>query len=239
MQRVLVGLCILLLAACGGTGRQYIGATFVEPDVNGAIAGIDPERLTIVSDASANGYVYGLSGIVDPLVVGNSGRASAGDTAAYAVAGLLPTIDVGAPITFGSVSFTGEYQLVASQGYARTPNPNAWTSETFSGAMTATISIDREEFDANTFIANMRLNAVSDDGRLVFDNAIVFDLANNRRPANEPFSFGGGSGIVTYDDEEIGIRGEMAVGREAGVAAFTGQNDRTLIAGGFLLGANN
>jgi hypothetical protein len=224
---------VTALAACGGSGKTFVGGVTADPDLAGVFTGVDADNVSVVKAASGNGFSYGFTGNVDATIVGNSGGSASGDRGQFTIAGLLPDVDVGAPITAGTASFTGEYALVTYTGYAQSPSVGTWTREDFDGAMTATVRLDTSQSDDVSRFDELKLDARSDDGRIVIDDVVIADsLGGLGRSATQPIS-------MEIDGQQVSPRMDMVVGQAGIAAAIAGETGDVLYAGGFVLDADD
>lgn len=220
-----------ILSACGGSEVTFVGATIVTPDSNGAVLGVDTEDLTVVQ-SDIGGYVYGLATDVDALVIGNSAGRRAGDNGSFAVAGMLPDPNVGDSFVSGSASYNGTYEMLVIDGYDQSPDAATWGQETFEGPFSLTLSLEQDVFQGNVSSQDLTMTGQSADERLVFEDTLILIPVGDTPDTTTPTDFSGGTAFV--NDEEVGLRGQVAFGDDGLVATFNGTGSSTLVAGGLL-----
>jgi len=215
MARLLIGLSLCVLAACGGTNRAYLGSVSVQPDQVGAVAGAATSNVTIVQDGD-NGFVYGFARNLDPRLFVDP-RASSSDTANLAFSGVLPVSDFGAVPTSGSARFSGDYAVVVVDGYARTADASRWE-----------VTEDGGPFFLRVNFANGAVSGNSSDGKLTVSVTPEEGLTEDDR-----LFASGIFGDVEYD----GINGlfDGTIGANGAVASFQVEDNARFAAGGFLV----
>ena len=213
MKRLVAPLIALNLAACAqgdftafdppGT-QQAFGAAVAVPTAAGNFAGIAPGDRTVVSDADGNGYAFAYADVDLADYGAGTGQGR------YAVAGVLPTTDLGVQPTTGTAAMTGTYALVAVTQASAVTDPATWAVTRPTGPMTAQI-----DFGSGV------VSGGSADGALAIS------------ASGDPGFAGGFRGDVTYNGTAGSFAGKL--GADAAVAAVTGAGGDTFYAGGFSL----
>lgn len=190
-KSVVAMLLVMSLGACE-IEPDYVNSGFATPNSSGGFSeGLSNPRSGTDSDASGNGYAY---------QVGFDG----GD-GFRAVAGVLPGTTVGGAVTSGTVTYTGDYELVRVTGINVSGGLISGTPSFDSG----TISLEAD-FGSGTLTGG--------DGSLTVDGTI------NGRDLG---------GSVAYNGLGGRLDGEIGSARAVGV--FHGNNDSTVYSGGFLV----
>lgn len=226
----------MLLGACLGTDRYYVGSVLVDPDEAGSVAGVSSDDLTLVTE-DVGGFVYGFAQDVDAVIVGRSAGAGTGDSGAFLVAGVLPEPDVGAPFVSGSASYNGDYEMLVVTGHESSANPDTWTEETFAGSITATVRLEEEITPFTNPDRRIFLDAVSADERVVYED-IEFQLPGSGTFDTTEIRVFDGGGRVILDGNEVSVLSEIAFGEDGLVGAFAGEGTNVFVAGGMVLGNN-
>ncbi|MEL6572892.1 MAG: hypothetical protein AAFQ64_14600 [Pseudomonadota bacterium] len=228
------------LSACGGTGREFVGAIEVDVEETGAVVGLDTAPLSTVS-SDVGGFAFGLVSDVDATAFNVNFGQSDGDLASFVVSGVLPEPNVGLAIGGGVATYTGQYAMEVIKGHEDTPNANAWDRESFGGAVTVVVDLHEEgshlgdPAHGHSHEADeIRMSLAADDGHLVFDDVILFELQFPAQPMTGPFDVSGGTAVI--DDVEVSLTSQVYAGQDGVVGAFQGEGPNTLVAGGFVAG---
>ncbi|MEL6640259.1 MAG: hypothetical protein AAFP98_02920 [Pseudomonadota bacterium] len=202
--------CASLMGCGGGSGVEFLGSVFVEPDETGAVEGV--MELSRV-DSSVGSFVYGYDTGLRALDFQDN--ATTADRANYAYSGVLPGAQVGdIPLT-GTAQFVGAYEVVTISGYNASSNPANWTEARDSGAMTVDVDFEEGQIDGR-----------SDDGQLM--------ISYFGTPTDDPATAALSSrlfGEVTFQGIAGSFKGQ--IGGNGIIGAMNGQDDTSFFAGGF------
>ena len=226
------------LAACGGGGsKAFVGVTDITVDASGAVAGVSGQSLAIL-DSDAGSFAHGFLQGVDATVIGNSGGSASGDTGSFAVSGIVDDYNVGSAYVSGTASYSGAYAMTVVSGYERSANPANWEQETFSGTFDARIELHTALTSANDpghghshDFDVVELFGTSDDGRISFDEVVIYSPTPPAQPSTLIHRFEGGEANLGGDP--VPLRGQVAFGSDGMIASFQGQDAENLVAGGF------
>ena len=200
----------LVLAGCGSSSSSLsadIESSFATPNANGEISRTDPNRSRAGSEFSSitgNGYGYEVGFVDDQNLEG--------------FAGLVPGATVAPPLSGGTASYQGRFEVAVLGDITRTSDSVGFTSFSDDGVLTLIANFDdqtltghglgRDGGDINPLLDN---NELAVDGR--FDGNAL-------------------EGSVTYN----GVTGPLLglVGADEVIGAFHGNSDTQLHAGGFI-----
>ena len=223
MKKMVLGLALSFLAACGGSGSSNTGTmsglgapiesdlvfgfqtALVEPDINGQFADAGPENALIIQDSQGGGIAYGFFSDIadstfddDPALAGSVGI----------LAGIIPGTDVGWTPRSGRGTFTGEYGVTQVGGFTEFSSGEVvWDQTEFAGPITIDVNFNTG-----------RMAGTSDDGRL----SVEADDVNGGNP----------SSFISFNN--VATSSSVFVGRDAVVATFFGFSDRIDFAGGLV-----
>lgn len=192
-MRVFALLGALAVSGCVGESYYYhYGVMEVYPSASGQISGVSSSDTTVYSDGSGNGYVLAYVKGDDAWDLGISG-AFPGDRAFVAMAGMLPTTNLGSTPTSGSATMSGEYNVIWID--AHSDDPENWPERNRNGTIDIQFLFDP---------SSSSFYGLSDDGRLeLYGTLGGFD--NNHSMTVEYDNLAGSGGIYVDSDEAVGI----------------------------------
>lgn len=193
-NNVLVLFCgAMLVSGCMGGDSDYTTSAFLAPTSAGA-AGQIPVALS--NEVNENLYRAGYGGAA--MVTGTTGKG------AVAYAGLLPGSDGGAQVPNGSVTYTGDYEVISIKSISVSGNLLRGRNDYEFGNVTLVGDFDNGTLKgrSGTFVVDGKINGTTL------------------------------SGNVRYDSTDGALAG--VIGQDAAVGAFHGNGDTTVFAGGFV-----
>lgn len=220
-----------------------MGAVPVAVDAGGSVAGVSNQSLSIV-DAGFGRFAHGLLEDVDGTIIGNSTGATAGETATFVASGIVDDYDVGASYISGTASYSGTYGMTIVSDYDDSPDSSTWATRTFEGPVTARIELHTaiaaasDPNHGHSHDVDVVELFIGEAGDLIyFDEVIIYSPTPPAQPSSVMRSFNGG--VVTIDESEIPLEGQVAFGGDGLVAAFQGRDADHLVAGGLGLGIDD